>query len=138
MLNSTTVISKDEPAINMSGITNSMTSITVPVSARAQLITEICMPMRPAPIVYFKAFLHSSLLCLLLAHLSIAYHGNTPFHLFALSAQNEEPRLRGRCRDLLNVAVGHLGRNLGLVLTATSGDSRPLAGRENSWRFDRR
>jgi hypothetical protein len=47
MLNMPTVISKDEPAINMSGITNSITSIRVPVSARAQLITEVFMPTPP-------------------------------------------------------------------------------------------
>jgi hypothetical protein len=66
MPNSPTVTSKDEPAINMSGITNSITSITAPVSARAQLITEVLM-LTPRPNVYFKGFLPSSLICFLLA-----------------------------------------------------------------------
>jgi hypothetical protein len=73
-------------------------------------------------------------MCLLPAHLSIANRGSRP-----LSAQREEPRLRGRSRDPLSVLVGHLGRNLGSLLTATSGELQAVGGtRERSRRFDRR
>jgi hypothetical protein len=103
MLNRPTVISKDEPAINMSGIANSITSITVLVSARA--ITEVFMPTPP-----FKVFSRSSSICLLPAHLTIACQGSTPFHLFAHSAQRAESWSDGLGRNLgsPSMAIGEL------------------------------
>jgi hypothetical protein len=51
------------------------------------------MPTPQRPYVYLKSSCTVPLICLLPVHLSIAYHGITPFHLLALSAQREEPRL---------------------------------------------